>query len=396
MTIALAPADDRPSRLDMLDAARGVIMVLMALDHTRTFLTNATFNPTDLARTYPALFLTRWSSQYCTPFFLFLAGAGIFFAAKRRRPIDSVRWLLARGLVLVILEMTLVRWGWYFNMDYRHTSLQILWAIGVSMWLMTPLVFLPPIAVGAVGFAVVVFHNAAGPWLGQAFGMNNMVWLLLYERGATLQITDNIAVAVNFPVLPLFGLMAIGYAAAPVFRAAPPRRRTILVTAGVIATLAFVALRTFNFYGDPRHWELQSDWVRSVMSFFSLTKHPLSLQMTLATVGPGLVGLGLVAFRSAWWQPLIVIGRAPLFFYLTHVPVIHGLACVIAWACFDGPAWLMTSPFDRGSAVPPQDWGFGLPGVYAWTLLVVTVLYGPSRWYARLKANSQAGWLNYL
>src|SRR5262245_39022678 len=156
MTTALAPADDRPSRLDMLDAARGVIMVLMALDHTRTFLTKAAFNPTDLARTYPALFLTRWSSQYCTPFFLFLAGAGIFFAARGRRPIASVRWLLARGLVLVILEMTLVRWGWYFNMDYRHTSLQILWAIGVSMWLMTPLVFLPPIAVVAVGFAVVV------------------------------------------------------------------------------------------------------------------------------------------------------------------------------------------------------------------------------------------------
>ena len=153
MTIAPASAaqpSSRISRLDLVDLGRGAIMALMALDHTRTYLTNVPYAPTDLTRTFPALFFTRWTSQYCTPLFLFLAGIGAAFAASRRTPSETARWLVTRGLVLIALEMTAVRWGWYFNVDYAHTSPQILWAIGVSMILLAPLVWLPAPAIGAM------------------------------------------------------------------------------------------------------------------------------------------------------------------------------------------------------------------------------------------------------
>ena len=173
----------RASRLDLVDLGRGAIMALMALDHTRTFLTNVSFAPTDLARTYPALFFTRWTSQSCTPLFLFLAGVGAFLMTRRRTPREAA-WLLAtRGLVLVALELTAVRWGWYFNLDYRNTSPQILWAIGVSMIGMAPLVWLPSRVVGAIGIAVVALHNLVGPLLSAASG-GHWLWALLYRAGA--------------------------------------------------------------------------------------------------------------------------------------------------------------------------------------------------------------------
>lgn len=371
-------------------------MALMALDHTRTFLTNVTYAPTDLARTYPALFFTRWTSQSCTPMFLFLAGVGAALSARRRRPRDAAWQLLTRGLLMVVLEMTAVRWGWYFNVDYRHTSLQILWAIGVAMMLLAPLVWLPPRAVGAVGLVVIVLHNLVGPALTTAFD-GHWLWAVLYERGRALTVAPDVVVALNFPPLPLFGVMAAGYGFSDVLAWEPRSRRRVCVTVGLVLTLAFVVLRTFNVYGDPVPWSAQGDLAHSVMSFFLLTKHPLSLLMILATMGPALVWLGVVRPERPWWRPLVTIGRVPMFFYLVHVPLIHAIALALSLAQFGSSAWLFTSPFDRtASTQPPADWGFGLPGVYAWTLAVLAVLYPACRWLADRKAQSRTGWLGYL
>lgn len=388
------PFTGRTQRLEVIDLGRGAVMALMALDHTRTFLTNVTYNPTDLTRTFPALFFTRWTSHFCTPFFLFLAGSGVYFAATRRSSSDTARWLVTRGVVLVALEMTAVRWGWYFNVDYRHTSLQILWAIGVSMMLLATLVPLPSRLVGAIGVAVVAFHNLVGPWVSGA--TNNWVWSLLYERGAALSIAPGVVVAVNFPVLPLFGVMAMGYGFGEVFRLPPRPRRDACVAAGAVAIVAFVALRVANLYGDPLQWVPHADSMRSVMSFFLLTKHPLSLLMTLATLGMGLIWLGLVQADRPWWRPVITIGRVPMFFYLVHVPLIHAIVFVLAWMMVGEQQWLLTSPFDRGATRVPDGWGFGLPGVYAWTALILVVLYPLCRRLADLKARSRSWWVSYL
>lgn len=370
-------------------------MALMALDHTRTYLTNVSYAPNDLARTFPALFFTRWTSQYCTPLFLFLAGIGAAFAATRRAPQAMARWLVTRGFVLIALEMTAVRWGWYFNLDYAHTSPQILWAIGVSMILMAPLMWLSAPIIGMIGVAVMVLHNAVGPLVPTGDGAP-WLWALLYERGHAFTIGGRVFL-VNFPPLPLFGLMAAGYGFAAVLRQPDPTRRSTLVRAGAALSVMFVLLRTFNVYGEHTLWAPQADVAHSVMSYFSLTKQPLSLLMALATVGPALVWLGIVDAGRAIWRPLVVIGRVPLFFYLVHVPLIHAVAVALSLWQYGDATWLFTSPYDRPAGfVLPVDWGFGLPGVYLWTVVILVALYPACRWYAALKARTRSAALSYL
>jgi uncharacterized membrane protein len=379
-----------------VDLGRGAIMALMALDHTRTFLTEVPFSPTDLARTYPALFFTRWTSQYCTPLFLFLAGVGAFLMTRRRTAAEAAWLLLSRGVVLVALEMTVVRWGWYFNFDYRHTSPQILWAIGVSMIGLAPLVWLPARVVGGIGIGVVALHNLFGPMLSAASG-GHWVWALLYERGRAITLAPDVVFAVNFPPLPLFGLMAAGYGFGEILGWSAVERRRGMVGLGAMLTGAFVVLRTFNLYGDPAPWAPQQDTAHSVMSFFLLTKHPLSLLMTLATVGPALIWLAVVRPDRPLWRALVTIGRVPMFFYLVHVPVIHAIALGLSLAWYGDAAWLLTSPFDRPPAAAlPAGWGVGLPGVYVWTLVVLALLYPACRWYGDLKARTHSRALRYI
>ncbi len=384
------------NRVDAVDLGRGAVMAIMALDHTRTFFTNASYNPSDLTRTFPALFFTRWSSHFCTPLFLFLAGSGAYFMTTRRRGRNAAWFLVTRGIVLVGLELTVVRWGWYFNVDYRHTSLQILWAIGVAMMGLAPLVFLPSRWVGAIGFAIVALHNLAGASIGAAAG-DSWVWALLYERGRELTVAPGVVLAINFPALPLFGVMAMGYAFGEILRWPDADRRRACLAVGAGFLLTFLVLRSFGVYGDPLRWAPQRDSVTSIMSFLSLTKHPLSLLMTLATLGPALLWLGVVRADRPIWRPLVLIGRVPMAFYLVHVPLIHAFAAAYSLAVHGSAEWLLTSPFEgRVTERVPADWGFGLPGVYAWWVLVMGILYPLCLWFSRLKARSRSAWLSYL
>lgn len=383
-------------RLAVVDLGRGVVMAVMALDHTRTFLTNVSYSPTDLTRTYPALFATRWLSHFCTPLFLFLAGVGAFLMTTRKRD-RAARFLVTRGLVLIALEMTVVRWGWYFNLDYGHTSLQILWAIGVSMMLLSPLVFLPPRLVGGIGLAIVALHNWVGPTMNALEDGGSWIWALLYQRGHELTVASDVTVMVNFPVLPLFGVMAIGYGFGEVFRQPARDRRRLCVGVGVACLIAFVALRAFTGYGDPLPWSAQSDGIRSLLSFLLLTKHPLSLLMILATLGPALIWLGVIREERPVWWPFIIVGRVPMMFYLVHVPVIHAIALVLSLVFVGDVGWLLTSPFARGAVDRvPAGWGFGLPGVYAWWVVVLAIMFPLCYWFAALKARSRARWLTYF
>jgi uncharacterized membrane protein len=371
-------------------------MALMALDHTRTFLTNVTYNPSDLTRTFPALFLTRWVSHFCTPMFLFLAGAGVFFMVGRRHPALAAGRLVTRGFALIVLELTVVRWGWYFNLDYRHTSLQVLWAIGASMILLAPLIVLPSRAIGAIGLAVVALHNAVGPMVRDSPIGESWIWSLLYERGRVLALAPDVSVTVNFPVLPLFGIMAIGYAFGEIWRWRSADRQRACLVAGIACLAFFVILRIPNLYGDPVPWTAQADYVRSAFSVLALTKHPLSLSMALATLGPALIWMGMVRPERPIWRALIIVGRVPMLFYLLHVPVIHAVACLYSSIATGDVAWLLTSPYDRGATSPPAGWGFGLLGIYAWTLVLLVALYPVCHRYADLKVRSRSAWLSYL
>ena len=371
-------------------------MALMALDHTRTFLSNVTYNPSDLTRTFPVLFLTRWVSHFCTPMFLFLAGAGVFFMVGRRHPALAAGRLVTRGFALIVLELTVVRWGWYFNLDYGHTSLQVVWAIGASMILLAPLIVLPSRVVGAIGLTVVALHNAVGPMVRDSPIGESWPWALLYQRGRVLGVAPDVSVTVNFPVLPLFGIMAIGYAFGEIWRWRSADRRWACLSAGMACLALFVFLRIPNLYGDPVPWTWQADYVRSAFSVLALTKHPLSLSMALATLGPALIWMGIVRPERPIWSPLITIGQVPMLFYLLHVPVIHAVACLYSWIATGDFARLLTSPYDRGATSAPAGWGFGLPGIYAWSLVFLVALYPVCRRYADRKVRSRSAWLSYL
>ena len=311
-------------RLDVVDLGRGAVMALMALDHTRTFLTNVRYNPSDLTRTFPALLLTRWVSHFCTPMFLFLAGAGVFFMVGRRHPTLAAGRLVTRGFALIVLELTVVRWGWYFNLDYRHTSLQVLWAIGASMILLAPLIVLPSRAIGAIGLAVVALHNAVGPMVRDSPIGESWPWALQYERGRVLGVAPDVSVTVNFPVLPLFGIMAIGYASERSGAGGRP-------TDGGRAWLRGSHVGVLRHSADPhpmgtrcRGHRRPITSVQRSRSWPSRSIHCHCRWRLPHRASADLDGDG--APERPIWRALIIVGRVPMLFYLLHVPVIHAVA----------------------------------------------------------------------
>jgi len=300
------------SRLDAIDLLRGAVMALMALDHTRDFFTDARFDPLDLSRTTPALFLTRWVTHFCAPIFVFLAGTGAFLSVRRGRTRPQRAWfLLIRGLWLVVLEFTLVHLGWFFNFEYRWLIGQVIWAIGLSMVALAGLSFLPTWTIALLGISVVVGHNALDGLSAEQFGLPLWLWVALV-RPDPLEPWPGTRFFVAYPVLPWLGVMAVGYGFGAIWLLDRPQRRRWLLSLGVVLATAFVALRFANGYGDPNPWrEWAAGW-QTVLSFLDCTKYPPSLLFVLMTLGPALLLL-------AWFdrpvgvlgRPLVVFGRVP-------------------------------------------------------------------------------------
>ena len=373
---------------------RGFVMVVMALDHVRDMLTQPPgANPVaaaDFARADGGLFFTRWVTHICAPTFVLLAGAGAFLygAAGRRSRGEISRFLLSRGLWLVLIELTIVNFAWNFNL--RAMILQVIWAIGCSMIALAALVWLPRIAVAAVGAALVLGHNALDgvqPPVSDA----SPVWLLLHMQGL-LEIDGSPVAFVVYPLIPWIGVMALGYAIGPFFVGGDPSRPRRLVQIGALLTSGFLLLRIGNLYGEPIAWAPQGDLTATLISFFNTTKYPPSLQFLLMTLGPATMLLG-------WFERLdgrvagilVTIGRVPFFFYVVHLYVIHSLAVAIG----------MVQGFSlREVAVlfieNPPGFGVSLGSVYLIWALVLLALYPACAWFARVKARRSEWWIRYL
>jgi uncharacterized membrane protein len=416
--ISEAPAGGarvRP-RLDAIDQLRGLVMVLMALDHTRDFFTDVRFDPLDLTRTNSALFLTRWVTHFCAPTFVFLAGTGAFlYGARGKTPWQQAWFLLTRGLWLVFLEFTLVDFGWTFAFDLHHRIGQVIWAIGWSMVGLSGLVFLPGWAVGLVGVVVIAGHNCLDDksaeavrlpaWLWQALkagkdiDFSTVPWArpLLVQlntwSGNKFDLAKGLHVIVAYPVLPWLGVMALGYGFGAVWLLEPRRRRRLLAAAGAAFLLLFVVLRYANVYGDPRPWQWRGDLWFTCLSFVDCCKYPPSLLYVLMTLGPALLALAYMDGREPRppERPLVVFGRVPLFFYLLHVPLIHALAIGLAYFGDGDASALLGHPIFF-----PAGYGYGLPVVYLIWLAVVAVLYPPCRWFADVKRRRSDAWLSYF
>ena len=398
------------ARVDSVDLLRGLIMVIMMLDHTRDFVHSQgqLFDPTDVTRTYPLLFFTRWITHFCAPNFVFLAGTGAYLQELRGKSKGELsRFLVSRGIWLILLELTALRVIIFFNFDFAILwgFLQVIWVIGWGMIVLAGLIYLPLGAIVGLSVAMIVLHNAldgihAASWRGPGSpvpGFGASLWHVLHEPGIIFPFGyPGTAMLALYPLIPWIGVLAAGYAFGSIYRLDEPSRRRLLFQLGAALTLGFVVLRAINIYGDPSRWSVQTRPVMTALSFLAVSKYPPSLLFLLMTLGPAMLFLGWFDSRArgALARFFIVYGRVPLFFYVLQWIVTHTLAIVAGRIAGKPTDYLFAN---IGFAPPPAPGsGFGLATVYALWILGVALLYPLCRWYAGVKARREDWWLSYL
>lgn len=376
-------------------------MIIMALDHVRMYFGAGTWyaEPTNLATTTPLLFFTRWITHFCAPVFVFLAGTSAFlYGAKKADVRETARFLFTRGLWLIAVELAIVNFAWTFDSTYSFLILQVIWAIGISLVLLSALVFLPNGWILAIGMTLVFGHNLLDSVVVRGSSAWDVIWYILHQP-TSIFIDSTHLVNFVYPVLPWMGLMALGYGFGRVYGRDFPaaQRRRWLFAIGICATLLFLFLRSFNLYGEPREWQTQDSTLFSLMSFLNTTKYPASLHFLLMTMGPALILLAwleTIAERLA--KPVIIFGRVPFFFYVVHLYVIHALAMLmLVTQGHDWRAYILSA---RGiTSGTLSSYGLGLEVVYGIWVMIVLLLYPLCKWYQKVRESHPARhWLRYL
>jgi uncharacterized membrane protein len=398
-TTRLRPSPRPSPRIESVDILRGLLMVLMALDHTRDFFSSANVDPTDPLTSWPALFFTRWITHLCAPGFIALAGTSVYLQRHRGKPrAQLTSFLITRGLWLIFLELTLIDFAWFFK--FPIPFFQVIWAVGFSMIVLAFLQWLPVAVVGGIGAAIVLFHNLLDPIQASSFGPYADLWKLFHESGMLSYHGRPIGLAF-YPVFAWIGVICLGYAFGPVVVATPVRRRRNAIALAALFLTAFSILRVIGGYGDRFHWHPLPTLTQSAMFFFEVQKYPPSLEYVLATFG--FLLLLYAAFDKAatgnWLPPLRgfleTYGRVPFFYYIQHIYLIHGTALLITLATHrDWHIWIGYGALLREDR--PANWGLALPGVYCLWISFVLVLYPGCRWFSRLKARRKDWWLSYL
>jgi len=379
----------RKERITSIDLLRGTVIILMALDHVRMYLGEGGFyaNPTDLTTTTPLLFFTRWITHFCAPVFIFLAGTSAFLNRSRMQNTRQLsRYLLNRGLWLVFVELVIVGFGLTFDITLSFHFLQVIWALGVCMMVLSALVYLPMPAIFAIGAVLVAGHNLLDPIQMEGTSLPALIWYILHQEELVVFRPDLI-VYFHYPLIPLVGLMALGYVFGALYSSVfeADKRRQWLLWAGMAAILAFLILRGFNLYGEPNPWSQQPTPVYTLLSFLNTTKYPMSLQFILMTMVPALIFLALTErIKNRVTAVILAFGTVSLFFYIAHIYLIHYLAL---WALeFSGRSWIeyiMTAEAYLSESL--LDFGFPLSVVYLVWILVMLVMYPLSLWYRAFK-----------
>ena len=386
-------------RVTSVDALRGLVMIVMALDHTREYFHAGamSFQPEDLTRTTAVLFFTRWITHICAPVFMFTAGIGAFFWLRRGRTVGQLsRFLWKRGLWLVFLELTVLHFVMTFSLTKGLVFLSILWALGWSMVVLGFLVRVPIRTLAVLSIGVIVLHNFADPVRASQFGGAAPVWNILHQPGVFR--VDGALVLAAYPLVPWFAVMALGFCFGAVVTLEPARRRWWMLRIGLGLTLAFLVIRGINIYGDPNPWSTKIPGM-TVLSFLRCTKYPPSLDFLLMTLGPALLLMaGLDRLTLTKTNPLLVFGRVPLFYFLVHFFLIHLLTIPFALVRYGHAAFLLNPlPSVGGQAkLYPPDFGYSLSVVYAVWIGVVTLLYPLCLWFSRVKERRDDWWLSYL
>jgi uncharacterized membrane protein len=399
------PAPETGSRrVTVVDVLRGLVMVLMPLDHTREFFNNYAGNPLDPQHTTFSLYLTRWITHLCAPVFVFLAGTSIFLQQQRKTRRQLTQHLLMRGLWLIIVELTLVDLVMNFHWEWNVHILEVIWVIGASMMIMALLIHLDIRWNLLLGACLVGGHNLLDGVSVDKFGRFGWLWNLLHVPGLSsgASMTPPI-ILVAYPLLPWLGVMVLGYAFGTLLMQERDNRRRWELRAGLIMLVAFALLRWSNLYGDPVRWSSQATWWRTGMAFLNVQKYPPSFLFVLVTLGiAALIAAGIESAekRNTWgWvrSVLQVYGRVPFFYFLLHIALIHLLALGLSAVRGGNWQWWVTD-FPRGGVLTgrPPGYGYGLAVVWCVWIFVVVLCYPVCKWYAGVKRRSRNPVFSYL
>jgi uncharacterized membrane protein len=387
-TVKVAVAE--PARISSMDVVRGAVMVLMAIDHVRVYSGLPAGGPA------AGIFFTRWVTHFCAPAFIFLAGTSAFMYAQRHADVSRV--LVTRGVWLILLELTVLRIAWTFNVGFGGYNMAgVIWVIGWCMVSLALIVRLPVAAIAALGIVVIAGHNLTDliPNFGSTLAEGSLsgVWKLVYlgfSAGPIAFGDDGPQLWVLYSLVPWIGVIAAGYAFGAVLMLEPLRRRRICLGIGFGSIAAFLVLRGLNLYGDPRPWQ-------SGLDFLNATKYPASLSFLLMTLGPTIAVLPLLdEARGVIARWLMVFGRVPFFYYLLHIPLIHVLALIVSQIRLDHVSGWLFANHPMAPPPPPEGYVWSLPVLYLVWALSIVILYAACQWYAALKTRRTDWWLRYV
>jgi len=387
------PSVTPKSRISSVDILRGLVMIIMALDHTRDFL-HYNIDPTNLQTTTPVLFFTRWITHFCAPVFVFLSGTSAFLSGRKKTKKQLSSFLLKRGIWLIVIELTVFNLFLTFDVTFGFLAIEVLSVIGFSMIILAGVIYLPLRTIFFIGLIIVCGHNLLDAFDYLKPAETPLWWGFLHQQ-SFFPYDHNRLFAILYPLLPWPGVMMLGYCLGSLYKKEfdAKRRQKILLSTGILITLFFITLRFTNVYGDPSEWHRQNTFVFTILSFLNTTKYPASLLFLSMTLGPAIILLSLFDRSKGKWSNIVsVYGRVPFFYFLVHFFIIH-IICMILF-------------FANGHTLSEANTGFlhfkspndGLPLgiVYLIWIAVVVAMYPLCKRYDRLKSSHRKWWLSYL
>lgn len=384
-------------RQTSIDIVRGIVMIIMALDHVRDLMhvDSITQSPTDLATTSPLLFFTRWITHLCAPIFVFLAGTSVYLSLHNKNNISETRkHLIKRGFWLLFVEFTIVNFGLFFDIGFHTLLFEVIAAIGFGFIILGLLLKINSKTLGIIGLSIIVLHNLL-PII--PFGENSVIKAVLAPFFSPIVIPfSGRAFVMGYPPIPWLGIMLVGFATGKFFELEAEKRKKLFIKIGLNALVLFIIIRFVNIYGDPSLWTSQKDSVFTFLSFMNITKYPPSLLFCLATLGIMFLLLAFAEqFQNGIKKVTLVYGKVPLFYFVIHFYIIHILTLIMLFA--QGFNWSQFE-FASGTFGRPKGLESGLPLwiIYLIWISVVAILYKPCQWFGKYKAENQYWWLKYI
>lgn len=382
-------------RITSIDFTRGLVMIIMALDHTRDLMhtTALTQNPTDVTTTTPLLFFTRWVTHFCAPTFVFLAGISAYIAFSRKKDLKASRnFLITRGLWLVVVEFTIVNFSIWFDPYYREVIFEVIGAIGLSMVILGLLLKLPAKTIGIIGLVIIFLHDAF-VYLPLT-GTTKTILSDLFLPGA-FPLTSKSLFIIGYPLIPWLGILLAGFGFGTAFNLPEEKRKPLLLKTGIAALVLFVIIRWVNIYGDTTPWAVQPKSLFTFLSFINITKYPPTLCFTLLTLSFTCIVLAVSdGVKNRLVSIVTVYGKVPLAYFIVHFLVLHCIMLVMM--LMQGYHWADLN-FQMQHGRPNGPSGVELGGIYVVWITVVIALYPLCKLYGKYKAkHPEKKWLSYL